>query len=68
MAGGKTSKDGTAPLQNDSMEGHGDDSPLPTLSKGTFMDSGVTYVDLPSGNQAISANRKSGSASGVGGQ
>lgn len=64
----KDSKSGMAPLQNNAMEGHGDDSPLPTLSKGTFMDSGVTYVALPEASSAYSANKKSGSASGVGGQ
>lgn len=45
-------------------EGHGDDSYVPSLKKGTFMDGGGTYVDLPAGNQAISPNRKSGPSSG----
>lgn len=47
----------------DMREGHGDDSYVPSVSKGTFIDSGGTYQELKS--SPMSANRKSGGPSGT---
>lgn len=53
---------------DDIREGHGDDSFVPKVQKGTFMDSGVTYESL--NHSPMSANKKSGGPSGseAGGQ
>jgi hypothetical protein len=47
----------------DQREGHGDESPVPSVSKGTFMDVGVTYTPLDS--SPFSVNKKSGGPSGT---
>jgi hypothetical protein len=46
----------------DVREGHGDDSQIPTVKKGTFIDGGGTYMPLT--ETPYSANRKTGLASG----
>lgn len=46
----------------DAREGHGDDSMVPKVMKGTFMDSGVTYTPL--NDSPMSANKKAGGPSG----
>jgi hypothetical protein len=48
---------------SDVREGHGDDSMVPSVSKGTFMDVGVTYTPLD--HSPMSANKKSGGPSGT---
>ena len=52
----------TAKLDRSQKEGHGDDSTIPKVSKGQFIDGGGTYVDLS--ESPYSPNRKTGKASG----
>lgn len=51
----------TATLDHRDKEGHGDDSPRESVSKGTYIQIGTT---APLSQTAISPNRKSGSSSG----
>lgn len=55
---------GVAKLDNSAKEGHGDDSYIPKVKKGMFIDGGGTYQQLPTGSEAISPNKKSGTSSG----
>jgi len=54
-----------ATLDHAEKEGHGDDTfgAVPKPTKGTFMDSGVTYTPLA--KSGISSNKKSGEPGGV---
>jgi hypothetical protein len=58
------SKNRMANTPNDDVrEGHGDDSYVPSISKGTFIDGGGTYESL--NHSPMSVNRKSGGPSGT---
>lgn len=46
----------------DAREGHGDDSYVPKVMKGTFIDGGGTYQDLD--HTPMSVNKKAGGPSG----
>jgi hypothetical protein len=46
----------------DVREGHGDESYIPSVSKGTFIDGGGTYESL--NHTPMSANKKAGGPSG----
>jgi hypothetical protein len=46
----------------DAREGHGDESYVPSVSKGTFVDGGGTYESL--NHTPMSVNKKSGGPSG----
>jgi len=47
---------------DDIREGHGDDSYVPKITKGTFIDSGGTYESL--NHSPMSVNKKAGGPSG----
>jgi len=47
---------------NDVREGHGDDSYIPKVGKGTFIDGGGTYESL--NHSPMSVNKKAGGPSG----
>lgn len=51
----------TATLDRSQREGHGDDGPRESVSKGTYIQIGTT---APLSQTAISPNRKSGTSSG----
>ena len=56
----------TATLDHVEKEGHGDENFAPSVSKGTFIDGGGTYVDVGGMKpRATSSNQKSGNPGGV---
>jgi hypothetical protein len=52
-----------AKLSREDMEGHGEDSQVPQVKKGTFQ-SPATFAPLAPGGKGISPNVKSGTSSG----
>lgn len=52
-----------AKLDHSDKTGHGEDSPKPTVKKGTFI-SPATFAPLASSGDAVSPNRKTGTPSG----
>lgn len=56
-------KRAVADLDHSDKQGHGEESPKPTVKKGTFI-SPATFAPLASSGDATSPNKKTGTPSG----